>query len=1138
MKTTTAAMQTHLGQEVTALATCWIIDREDGITKRFTDHDQDIPVGGDIYSSIGAYKRTASETTDTLSVDNLDIEGISNELALPRDDLILGTYDNATIRVFMTSWDGTDTGELKLRRGFFGQVQTLPNGTFSVELRGIFQHLAHTYTKLYTATCLYDLGEADCGVPIDPPFVQRSTAYLLGDHVSADPIFTGSPVKAGDVFKLPIIGPSFEGLAGNLSNSIGWYSLSGASLVLGVPDPEGAKDGSDAIKGGAAFANQPNPITRTDISFTAPDIIGTTAGDFTALLSSGDTFVVSGTASNDGTYVVDTVAALQITTIEQTIAAETAGVSFTLTRRAADGTISQDVDLLAAGVTAANIDAGNVFISLFGWRIGDNAHTGQLVFHNLDSRLNVIDTIYDSTAETLDVTDGWVRRGGYEIPVPIPQQTNPTFGTDISFTAPDIIDYNPTVGTDISFTAPNIMDSGASAFGDLQIGNSITVSGSTSNDGTYVVDTASAAQITFIEQTIVAEVIGATITVSRDNPFGSLVSQDDFSVAGSASNDANYKVDTITATRITTIEQTIVTEVAGAGVTLTELKFTRFVRISYSVVGTDADQYLDNVYGWLIDTNGSARLTYTKADVMFRALNDGTTSATAPSEGYSYVLCDFSRDGGVTWFTDISWTRAGEVTSSTGNRIFDITVLEGRGFTGWYDGGLITWETGKNAGASMEIKSWLSPGPIINPEFRVKLTTGTDEPTDSFRGDMLHVDWGAGTAGVGYTPSSAFGSADTLFVWDLASLSVTKEIDLTLTGPLGGGYEFFGLDPDTGYLVGAQQGTSPDTHHQYVFDPVTEVAITLIENFASPGEWLYRFDTTYAFLKHAGGASAVLSYSTTDVRASTMPGLVTKNNFSKAGYQAGWISASKAGEAYGFWRNADVMLVQKYVIQTDGTVTETQVGVISAWEVGPGTFRHTSNRPRPIYDPVNDSIHFHVEMTGDGGGEGRSIGWSEANGVIYSTFIAFSGNQIAMSQSYNVIGTSGQHCFDVETFDRVFCIDTLTGELTVRAIQDISSSGNTVWNGDDQALYNFNDNGFFNGIMEVRKPLVEGTRLGTIELYLSMPFNVEPGDLFAIYPGCDKTRISCAVIFDNIKEMFGAPDIPGQDAILSVPDAK
>jgi len=956
----------------------------------------------------------------------------------------------------VTSWDGTDTGQLKLRRGFFGQVQTLPNGTFSVELRGVLQHLAHTYTKLYTATCLYDLGETDCGVPINPLFVARSTAYVIDDHVSADPVFNFSPIKAGDVFKLPIIGPSFEGLNGNLSNSVGWYSLSGASLVLGVPSPEGAKDGADAIQGGTT-----------------------------------------------------------------------------------DGTIAQDIDLLAAGVTAANIDAGNIYMSLFGWRIGDNADTGQLVFQGLDSKLNVINTIYDSTAETLDVTDGWVRRGDYELPIPTPEQGSPTFGTDISFTAPDIIDYNPTVGTDISFTAPDIMDSGASAFGAFQIGDTIIVSGSTSNDGTYVVDTTSAAQITFIEQTISAEGAGATITVSRDTPFGTLTTGDTFSVFGSASNDGTYEIDTITATQINTIEQTIVTEAAGAGVTLTELQFTRFVRISYSVVGTSADQYLDNLYGWLIDTNGSGRLTYTKGDVMFRALNGGTTSGTAPPEGYSYTLCDFTADGGVTWFTDISWTRAGEVTSSTGNRIFDITVLEGRGFTGWYDGGLITFETGKNAGASMEVKSWDSPGPVINPVERIKFTSGTPQSiTNLTNSEMGHINWGKGTTGYLYTMNVKFGVSDEMYIWDLASLSIIQTIDLSVTGVEGAGYEFYGLDPDTGYLCGALPDTTPSEHYQFVYDPATDTKITELEVFSTPGEWLYAADTVYAFLKHAGsGLQAVMNFTVDTVRAHSFPGLIKKNEFTKSGYKAGWVHASKPGEAYGFWRNADVMLVQKYVIQADGTVTETQVGVIQAWEIGLGTFRHLSMRPRPIYDPDNDSIHFGTEMTGVDPGDGYIVGWSEANGVIYSTFVDFNQNQISAVQSYNRIGNN-TYCWDIETFDRAYCVDTVTGEQTVRSVPNIDVNGNLFSDMTANAIYSMSFTGPDTATLNVRKALIEGTRLGTIELYLSMPFNVESGDLFAIYPGCDKTNISCAVIFDNIVNMFGAPDVPGQDAILSVPDSK
>ena len=1058
MKTATAVMQTHLGQDVTALATCWIIDREDGITKRFTDHDQDIPIGGDIYSSIGAYKRTSIETTDTLSVDNLDIEGISNELALPRDDLVLGTYDNATIRVFMTSWDGTDTGELKLRRGFFGQVQTLPNGTFSVELRGVLQHLAHTYTKLYTATCLYDLGESDCGVPIQPLLVQRSTAYALGDAVSGDPDFGGSSIRVGDVFKLSIIGPSFEGLSGNLSNSIGWYGSSGAPLVLGVPSPEGAKDGFAAIKGGTT-----------------------------------------------------------------------------------DGTIAQDVGLLAAGVSAANIDAGNVYMSLFGWRIGDNDHTGRLIFYGLDAKLNVINTIYDSTAETLDNTDGWVRRGGYDLPIPQPEQSAPTFGTDISFSAPDTITYTAVSGSDISFTAPDLMDSASSAFGDLPNGSVVVISGSASNDGTYTTIVTTAAQVQFVEQTIVAEGVGSAVTVTRSNVFGTLTAGDTVKVSGSAANDGTYEIDTISSTQITTVEQTLATEAAGATVILTELKFTRFVRISYEVTGTSADQYLDNIYGWLIDASGAARLTYTKGDVFFETTTAGTTAATLDVQGYSYTLCDFTKDGTAIFFTQPAWTRGGEVTSSTGHRIFDITVLEGRGFTGWYDGGLITFETGKNAGASMEIRSWISPGPIINPVFREKLTTGTSTSSAFVNGSWMYVDWNRGTAGTVYMLSTVTTQLSShMTVWDLASLSVLEVVDLTVTGVNGEGYFFNGIDPDTGYLVGAEDRFGDSKFWQFVYDPVNDIKITELELFATPSEQMHDFDTTYAFMKHASsGNQAVMSYNTENVRAHSFPALVKKNEWDRsANFQPAFMTEGGPGEVYGAWQDDDVILFQKYVIQSDGTVVENFIGSLNAAEVGPGGFNYQSNRIRIRYDPDNLSLHCEPEMTGDGFGTVRAIGWSITDDrLLYSTLIDPATDSFGTSDSMHRIGNN-KLCWDAQTNDSVFCVDTVTGEVTKKSTYAIDGIGPVLWDGVNQALYTLNSIGSFDPYMEVRKPLVEGTRLGTIELYLSMPFPVEAGDLFSIYPGCDKTRTSCAAIFDNVVNMFGAPDAPGHDAILSVPDAK
>jgi hypothetical protein len=61
---------------------------------------------------------------------------------------------------------------------------------------------------------------------------------------------------------------------------------------------------------------------------------------------------------------------------------------------------------------------------------------------------------------------------------------------------------------------------------------------------------------------------------------------------------------------------------------------------------------------------------------------------------------------------------------------------------------------------------------------------------------------------------------------------------------------------------------------------------------------------------------------------------------------------------------------------------------------------------------------------------------------------------------------------------------------------------------------------------------------GTIELFLSLPFPIEAGDLFTLYPGCDKARVTCAAIFDNITKMLAAPDVPGQDALYTYPDVK
>jgi len=150
---------------------------------------------------------------------------------------------------------------------------------------------------------------------------------------------------------------------------------------------------------------------------------------------------------------------------------------------------------------------------------------------------------------------------------------NVVVGTDISF------ETNAVTRTDISFTAPDTIDTVA---GDLSIfapGDKLVITGTAGQNGTYTIDTKSTLQVTLVEQTITNEAAGASMTLTGSGEiksvaaaFGNFNKGDDFTVVGSASNDGSYTVQDDTAPTTTVlriVETTLVTEAAGASVTLT-----------------------------------------------------------------------------------------------------------------------------------------------------------------------------------------------------------------------------------------------------------------------------------------------------------------------------------------------------------------------------------------------------------------------------------------------------------------------------------------------------------------------------------------------------------------------------------------
>jgi hypothetical protein len=99
-----------------------------------------------------------------------------------------------------------------------------------------------------------------------------------------------------------------------------------------------------AVVQGVTFTGE-TTLNLSDITFTAPDTIATAAGDFTAVLdpSPGDWIYIAGSAGNTGFWKVNTVVALTMTTVQQTIATESSGPSIDFDKggHTTNGTVSR-----------------------------------------------------------------------------------------------------------------------------------------------------------------------------------------------------------------------------------------------------------------------------------------------------------------------------------------------------------------------------------------------------------------------------------------------------------------------------------------------------------------------------------------------------------------------------------------------------------------------------------------------------------------------------------------------------------------------------------------------------------------------------------------------------------------------------
>jgi uncharacterized phage protein (TIGR02218 family) len=162
-----AALYDHLATGCTTVCHLWRVERRDGQSFGFTDHDLDLSVDGQVYRADTGLTARALQQTTGLSVDNTEAVGALSSVSVSEADLAAGRFDRAAVSAWMVNWADL-TQRVCLFRGTFGEVSRV-DGTFRAELRGLTEPLNQPQGRTFQRLCSAILGDQKCRFALETP---------------------------------------------------------------------------------------------------------------------------------------------------------------------------------------------------------------------------------------------------------------------------------------------------------------------------------------------------------------------------------------------------------------------------------------------------------------------------------------------------------------------------------------------------------------------------------------------------------------------------------------------------------------------------------------------------------------------------------------------------------------------------------------------------------------------------------------------------------------------------------------------------------------------------------------------------------------------------------------------------------
>ncbi|MEM9059810.1 MAG: DUF2163 domain-containing protein [Pseudomonadota bacterium] len=172
MRVIPAELQAELDSGATTLARCWQINRKDGVTLGFTDHDRELTFDGITHTPRSGFTASSIEAGTGLAVDSHDVTGALSSDEIDENDLKRGLYDGAEITLHLVNWQDTSQ-RVVLSRGQIGAIRR-SGGSFEAEVVGLSARLNRPYGRAYLHSCDCRLGDAKCGIDLQAASLQTA----------------------------------------------------------------------------------------------------------------------------------------------------------------------------------------------------------------------------------------------------------------------------------------------------------------------------------------------------------------------------------------------------------------------------------------------------------------------------------------------------------------------------------------------------------------------------------------------------------------------------------------------------------------------------------------------------------------------------------------------------------------------------------------------------------------------------------------------------------------------------------------------------------------------------------------------------------------------------------------------------